>query len=268
MTAGKSLSGKKILVTRPAHQSAQLSELLRAEGAEPIEIPLIRICPPDSWSEFDKAFKMLDKYKWLLFASANAVETCISRAREIGVFEHISALQIACLGASTAETLGENGLVPAIIPDEYIAESLISKFPAASSTEWNKILWARTNLGRNNLKTGLEEKGWSVDIVHSYQTKGPENPAATAEQIRSLLDAKQLYAITLASSETCNQLNEILTIATKNKDRQDPVALLGGVKLAAIGPETGRTCIKLFGRVDVQASEHTSAGLLEAIKRG
>lgn len=265
MPAGQSLHGKKILVSRPAQQCAQLSQLLAAELAEPIELPLIRICAPDSWSEFDNAFKSFDTYSWLIFASANAVEHTVSRLKEIGLFELIAKIQIACMGANTARKLSEYGLSPAIVPNEFIAEALIEQFPTATK-ERKRVLWPRTNIGRNTLIKGLEKKGWDVDIVPCYKTEGPENPAAAAEILKALLESKQLYAITLASSETCKRLKEILALAGA-VEPEAQTALLGAAKLAVIGPETARTCLQLFGRVDIEASEHTSAGLVEAIKR-
>ena len=41
------LFGKRILVTRPREQAAELVERLEAMGAEAIEAPMIRIVPPD-----------------------------------------------------------------------------------------------------------------------------------------------------------------------------------------------------------------------------
>jgi uroporphyrinogen-III synthase len=246
------------------HQSGQLAQLLREQGAEPIELPLIRICPPDSWTDFDNAFQDLSKFECLLFASANAVDSTVERTKQTAVFDQIKHTRIACIGKATANSLKEHDLSVSIIPDEFIAESLIAKFPVFENGN-NKILWPRTNIGRNTIKDGLEDKGWKVTIVQSYQTLGPENPLAAAEQLKILLSSKQLYAITIASSETCNRLKELLKIiATCSTAEMD--SLFSIVRLAAIGPETAKACLKYFGRVDIVASEHSGAGLVQAIK--
>lgn len=260
-----SLRGKKILVTRPAQQSRKLLELLHAEGAEAIELPLIRICAPDSWDEFDLAFKSLNQYSWIIFASTNAVETSLARAGELGLQDQVSTVKIACVGASTAAALAEHGLKISLLPQEYIADSLLKEFPGPIDESSRKLLWPRTNIGRNTLKEGLEKKGWTVEIVHSYQTLGPEEPEASAKKLLSLLESRQVYAITLASSETCKRLKEILDLARLfNNGTQDE--LLSSVKLAAIGPETANSCLKHLGRVDLVATEYTSAGLIEALR--
>ena len=259
-----SLQGKKILVTRPLHQSGQLANLLRKEGAEPVELPLIRICPPDSWKDFDNAFQDLGKFEYLLFASANAVDTTVDRAKQTGVFAQIKQIKVACVGAATADSLKEHDLDVSIIPEEFIAESLIAKFPHFENGN-NKILWSRTNIGRSTIKDGLETKGWNVTIVQSYQTLGPENPVAAAEQLKALLYSKRLYAITIASSETCNRLSELLKIIARSSTTELD-SLFSKVRLAVIGPETAKACLKYFGRVDIVASEHSGAGLAKALE--
>src|SRR5258708_3670749 len=49
------LFGKRILVTRPREQAAELVELLEVMGAETIEAPMIRILPPDDYAPLDDA---------------------------------------------------------------------------------------------------------------------------------------------------------------------------------------------------------------------
>ena len=49
------LFGKRVLVTRPREQAAELVELLEEHGAEAIEAPMIRIVPPDDYGPLDEA---------------------------------------------------------------------------------------------------------------------------------------------------------------------------------------------------------------------
>ncbi len=49
------IEGKRILVTRAAHQASKLSEALRALGAEPVEVPVLEIRPPESFAPLDCA---------------------------------------------------------------------------------------------------------------------------------------------------------------------------------------------------------------------
>ena len=49
------LAGRRVLVTRAAHQAGTLSNGLRELGAEAIEIPVLEIRPPVSFEPLDKA---------------------------------------------------------------------------------------------------------------------------------------------------------------------------------------------------------------------
>jgi uroporphyrinogen-III synthase len=275
-----SLKGKCILITRPLHQSARLAEALRSRGAMVEELPLISICPPDSFEPFDRAFAQLDLYAWIVFASANAVETTMERAQHLQsldqhslIFEQIKNKSIACIGPATAAALLCYGIKATLTPAIAVAESMLEEFPRPvrgpatpdrSSTMPSRVLWPRTNIGRNIIKETLEKSGWQVDIVHSYKTAGPLNPQATAEKLLSLLEGGKISAITLTSSETVRKLWEILSLATGG-DRSLQTSLLANVGLAVIGPETAGTCWSIFGRVDIQAAEFTTNGLVEAL---
>ena len=73
------LFGKRILVTRPREQAAELVELLEALGAEAIEAPMIRIAPPEDYGPLDEACARVGEFDWIVFSSANAVDAFIER---------------------------------------------------------------------------------------------------------------------------------------------------------------------------------------------
>ena len=68
------LVGRTILVTRARHQAGQLSEKLRALGAEVVEIPTLSIVPPESYANLDEALRNLSQVQWLIVTSTNGVE--------------------------------------------------------------------------------------------------------------------------------------------------------------------------------------------------
>ena len=77
------LAGKRVLVTRAAHQAAKLSEGLRALGAEPVEVPVIEIRPPLDLAPLDRALRTLNSYDWLILTSANTVHALAERAASL-----------------------------------------------------------------------------------------------------------------------------------------------------------------------------------------
>ena len=58
--AGLPLAGRRVLVTRALQQAGKLSDGLKALGAEPVEVPVLEIRPPDSFEPLDNAIRKLD----------------------------------------------------------------------------------------------------------------------------------------------------------------------------------------------------------------
>src|ERR1051326_2050494 len=98
------LSGKTVVITRAASQSAELRSRLEELGARVIECPTIQIVPPKTWKPVDDAIRRLNTYQWLLFTSANAVEQFMDR-----MGRRRPAIPIAVVGSTTAAKLGEGG---------------------------------------------------------------------------------------------------------------------------------------------------------------
>ena len=72
-------------MTRARHQAGQLSEKLRALGAEVVEIPAIEIVPPESYVEIDRALRNLSQYQWLIVTSANGAHALGGRMTFLGI---------------------------------------------------------------------------------------------------------------------------------------------------------------------------------------
>lgn len=257
-----------VLVTRPEGNQAQaLSEELSKHGFAVIKMPLLRIEAPDSWLRFDQSFSDLLSYDWIVFASRNAVETSLNRARETGVFDALRKIRIAVIGSSTKAALESHGLKASFCPSSYIAESFAAEFPKADSTDKKeRVLWPKTDKGRMLVKEELEKLGYLVDTVISYKSRGPHDPLKCALELAGLLQEQKLDIVTLNSSETARHFKQVIELACLHSGLAES-ELLHKFKIAAIGPETGKTCISLFGRLDIEASPYTSAGLVQAIKK-
>src|SRR3989442_11104447 len=142
------LTGRRILISRAASQSAELRSRLEDLGARVIECPTIHIVPPMSWKPVDDAIRRLNTYQWLLFTSANAVEQFMDRmgARR-------PAIPIAVVGSATAVKLNEWGLEPALVPKEFRAEGLLDAFP--ENLVGIRILFPRAEVARELLPDEL-----------------------------------------------------------------------------------------------------------------
>src|SRR5665213_965324 len=133
----------RILVTRSPHQASALADQLRDLGAEPILIPTIELADPTSFALLDAALTHLDRFHWLLFTSANAVEAfhcrlavlkgtgfspsipVIAEKWALAPEGHFpDGLKIAAIGPATARALEAIDLTPNLIPPQAVAESL------------------------------------------------------------------------------------------------------------------------------------------------
>src|SRR6185369_1741967 len=67
------LFGQRIVVTRTRDQASQLSRQLLESGANVLEVPTIKIAPPDDPKDLVDAILGLNSYDWIVFTSPNGV---------------------------------------------------------------------------------------------------------------------------------------------------------------------------------------------------
>lgn len=238
------LFGKRIVVTRTREQASALSHRLRRAGAAPLEVPTIDIRPPDDGGAAlaDAAARVGD-YDWVVFTSPNGASRFCATLRDA---RQLGGVQVAAIGPGTAAALAEFNIVADLLPEQFVAESLLAAFPSCPD-EGGRVLLARAAEARAVLPDGLRAGGWKVDVVAAYQTVPASLAADAGETVRSA------DAVTFTSSSTVRHFVELVGA--------DAVP---GV-VACIGPITAATARELGLRVDVEADEHSIDGLVEAL---
>jgi len=273
------LEGKRILVTRTREQASVLSERLRALGAIPVEFPTIRIVPPKDWSALDSALHRLfvsegPAYDWLVLTSANGVNICCEHLHTLGYeVRDLQAKQlarVATIGPATAAALVRYGITADLVPDEYIAESVVAALIAdahkhESSIAGQRILLARASEARKVLVSELQQAGALVDEVAAYDTLPVTHDDSYGREILRLLLDRQLAMLTFTSSSTVRSF----VMWLKSCEQGATTALIDLVmqhtQLASIGPITSQTARELGLYVDIEAKEFTINGLVNAI---
>ncbi|NES99693.1 MAG: uroporphyrinogen-III synthase [Sphaerospermopsis sp. SIO1G2] len=252
------LTGKTILVTRSVGQSSQFSDRLKAEGATVIELPALEITPPSSWRPLDQAISQLSTFNWLILTSGNAVEYFLKRLETNGKNKTaLNQLKIAVVGKKTAQVLSSYSIKADFIPPHFIADSLVINFPEKLAGQ--KILFPRVETGgRQILVEEFIHQGAEVIEVPTYESSCPHNIPEDAE---NALRNHTLDVITFASSKTV----QFFCLLTANKFPEGIINFLNNTQIASIGPQTSKTCMDLFGRVDIEAEEYTAEGLTQAI---
>jgi uroporphyrinogen-III synthase len=274
------LTGRRVLVTRAAHQAGRLSDALRELGAAPVEVPVLEIQPPESYEALDEALTLINSYDWLLFTSVNAVVVFHVRAKDLGVPLSDLRARIAAVGRSTAEALEKLvHLKVSLTPREYVAERLVEALLKSNdalkghdfsragevpkkqgalapegSLAGERILIARAAVARDVIPDALRAAGATVDVVDAYRNVMPE---AAPELLRAALE-KGIAAATFTSSSSVTHLAEAANAAGITF----PFA---GVAAISIGPVTSGTLRENGWEPAAEASPSDIPGLVRAL---
>ena len=241
------LFGRSVVVTRAREQASELRNRLEGLGAEVIELPAIAIEP----LTFD--VPDLDRYRWLVFTSANGVSAFFDRGLASAGLDAraLAGLRLAAIGPGTAAALDQRGLRTDLLPERFVAESLLEAFPAPAAGD-ERVLLARAEQARDMLPAGLSERGYAVDVLAVYRTVTATPDPPVLERVRR----GDVDALTFTSSSTVTNLCDLLGAVPS------PQPLV-----ASIGPVTSKTALERGLRVDVEAGEHTIDGLVDALLR-
>jgi len=249
------LFGKRIVITRARAQASSLVSKLTKLGAQCIEIPTIKIVPPEDISPLKKSIENIDNYDWLVFTSVNGVkfffDTLFDMGKDVRVLGH---LKFACIGPVTKERLQDYGIISDILPETYRAESVIKAFSNIELKN-KKILLPRAKKARTILPEELTKMGAKVDEVIAYETLLDMNKK---KELINLLQESKIDAVTFTSSSTVSNFISLL-------DSKDSRKLLKNIITASIGPITSKTARSLDIEPEIEAEEYTIQGLVDSL---
>lgn len=255
MSESGALAGRRIVVTRARAQAGTLRALLEAEGADVLEFPTIRVGPPEDFGPLDRAIARLDRYRWVVFTSRNAVRAVCDRMRGLGRDPSmLGVAKLAAIGPGTAEALRSAGLSVELAPGEFVAEALVDAFGTVDLSG-AAVLLPRAASARGVLPEGLRARGAAVDVVAAYRTEAERDQAP---DIRRRLAAEPVDAVTFTSSSTVTHFVELLD--------GDVERVVGSALVACIGPVTAATARQCGLHVAVVATEYTMPGLVAALR--
>lgn len=247
------LAGRRVLITRAAHQAGKLSEGLRALGAEPVEVPVLEIQPPENLAPLDKALRQLHTYQWLIVTSANTVRVLVERSAELGAaLAAAPGLKVAAVGEATAASARKAGLPVELVPEVYIAESLVEGL--AGQVADRRILLARAAVARDVIPDALRKAGAVVDVVDAYRNR---MPIAAPAMLRSAL-AAGIDAVTFTSSSSVTHLADAARVAGLAFPFE-------GVAAISIGPITSKTLREHGWEPAIEASVSDIPGLIQTV---
>ena len=250
MTA-RPLAGLTVLVPRARDQASDFSALLRARGAEPLEVPTIEIRPVASTAALDQAVEDLaaGHFDWVVLTSVNGVAALRARFEALGQDPAtLAKARVAAVGPATETALRHWGVDPDLVPEVATTAALGHAFPPGPGS----VLLARADLANPELAVLLRAKAWQTTEVVAYHTVpvGTLDPAA-----RRRLDTGEVDWVAFTASSTVEGF-------LRGYGGPPPPT----VRVAAIGPVTADAARSAGIRVATTATEHTIPGLVAAIE--
>jgi uroporphyrinogen III methyltransferase/synthase len=239
------LFGRTIVVTRAREQASELRTRLEVLGAQVIELPSIAL------ESMAFTLPTLDAFAWLLFTSANGVDAFFDGGLVPAGLDAraLAGLRVAAIGPGTADALARRGVRADLVPERFVAESLLEAFPDPERPG-TRVLLARAETARDVLPEGLAARGYEVEVLPVYRTVPVAPDAADIARVR----AGDVDAITFTSSSTVQNFCD----ATGAIADPQPAVI-------SIGPVTSGTARELGLRVDAEADPHTIDGLVAAV---
>ncbi len=251
----KELFRRNIVVTRARAQSSRLVSELTRLGANVLEMPVIKIKELPS-KEFDEEVRNIREYHYIILTSENGVHIFFNKVKELGYDSRVFYnIKFVAIGSKTASAIRKYGINPDIMPNEYVAESLVEALKSELTSE-DKILIPRSKKARPYIVDELSKIA-HVKEIHTYDTALETNNEI--EHFKSLLEEGKAIDVTFTSSST---VDHFMTILNKNNiDIKDK-----SVSIYSIGPITTKTVDKYGLKVKKQATEYTIDGLIDVLK--
>jgi uroporphyrinogen III methyltransferase/synthase len=238
--AQRPLFNTRVLVAGSPSAAQRLRDRLAALGADVITQPAVRVAAPKDWTPIDAALDRIDAYDGLVFTSANGVDYLVQRLLDRGGdVRRLGRVKLVAAGAGTAQQLTRYHLRADLAPGQLVDDAARGRF-----------LLAGAGRGRSELAETLRDAGARVDRVAVYESLDVEEPDP---DVAAELAAGEIDWIALTSAVTAESLVRLYGDAVKQ------------ARLASISPMTTRALRDLGHEPAVEASPHTTPGLVDAI---
>jgi len=233
------LAGRRILVPRVRRRPSEIVRLLKAAGAETVEVPVLRCETLPATGDLLERLRDVD---WLVFTSPGALEALLEQLTHLGHdVRALGTARIAAVGPASAAHVARCGLHVTYAPET--AAGFATGFPAPEGAA----------------VTLVDEEGGEPHAVRDLSARGalckelPVFRLATDE--RAPLPAiDQFDAIAFASSNTVRRFLE----AYPEGPTPDQVVI-------SIGPTTSGTATGLGVRIDAEAAGASPAAVAQLL---
>jgi uroporphyrinogen-III synthase len=235
------MSGRGVLVTRPAGEADPLVEGLRGGGVDVRAIPTVALEP----ISFEPPG--LAGYDWVVVTSATGARSLLTATTPV------AGPRWAAVGAATAGELARHGIGADAVPERARGVEVAGAMARAQALAGRRVLLARASAASGDLPAALEEMGAVVEELAVYRTV--EGPESSRLPLNQALADESLGTVVFASGSAVRGL---LRLA-----QRDPRRLLA----VTIGPATTAVAGENGFRVVAESEKASVEGLMEVIGR-
>lgn len=250
------LAGKRIVITRAVAQSSELFERLLERRAIPISLPLVSFSGPHDYAALDAALRSWQEFDWVLFTSANAVQSVVTRAAASGVSLHQPGKmpRIAAVGPATKEEATKSGLVVDHVAKTHLGVALAQEL--AAQLREKTVFLPRSDRANPDLPAALKKLGARLTEVVAYRTLPPND--VDRERVTQIIP-QGADAVIFFSPSAVHNLGDLI-------GKQSLTELQDKIAVAAVGPVTSAALRECGIHRIVTASDTTSAAVIDALE--
>lgn len=279
------LRGRTIAVTRPRGRAEELARMLREQGADVLEAPLIETVPRPV-DELAAAVRDLGRYSWIAFTSAEGA-CCLGFALDAAGLDAraLAGTRLAAVGPATARALHDLGLradlMPEVFDTAHLARALVEVArpaggdggaagdagagdAAPAGADAAPVLLFRSAQGSTDLPRILGEAGVPFDDFAAYDTRAVPADDPGVQALVKGVRSGHVDAVTLTSSSGARALADAMGIGGKNGATTSWPA---GCRVVCLGAATRRAAEALGLCPCAEAAQATVPALADAVRR-
>jgi len=222
--ASTDLSGRRIVLTRPAGRLEGISSAIASAGGVPVPLPLIQIRPltaVDETERIKQCILQLDRYDMAVFVSSNAADIGMDWIDRYWP-QLPQGLEAFTVGPGTAEVL-RRWQWPVWYPEQGVTSEALLALPQLQDVDGSRVLIFRGKGGRELIAGTLRERGATVDYVELYSRDACVlSPARVCE---ALSGADAVVVTSAQILQTYAALLNTLAVTTAGAARALPLLL-------------------------------------------
>ena len=196
---GCDLTGRGVLITRPAEQSGPLIDAIVAAGGSAVCLPALDIAARNA-DDVAADLGDLPDADITLFVSPNAVRFGIAYASGL----------VGAIGPGTAAAIRDAGVTVDIVPSAGYASEHLLMHEALKDLDGRTVRIVRGQSGRELLGATLEHRGACVDYLGVYERRAATPDRDTVDAVLSQWERGEIHAWTIMSVETLKHFLDIV----------------------------------------------------------